>query len=219
MLALYVLWRSVRLPTVRYRTVRSMLCCAGMYTMPAHTAGTPRTAPPESRPPPHVTPSPRFAAAAHHVAIGSDFSGRLVEICVGRGYEALAADSTRLPYRDGWCVMACDGTYPHIPQRTRTLTTLTKNCRTSTLASGRRAVPCRAILRCAVLRCLNAFTPGDRRPGAGRFGRFGCSFDAGLSIAVLHHLSSKARRQLLISETMRVLKSGGAGERASDALR
>ena len=35
------------------------------------------------------------------------------------------------------------------------------------------------------------------------------SFDAALSIAVLHHLSTDARRELLVAETMRVVRVGG----------
>ncbi|EOD04293.1 hypothetical protein EMIHUDRAFT_434315 [Emiliania huxleyi CCMP1516] len=35
------------------------------------------------------------------------------------------------------------------------------------------------------------------------------SFDAALSIAVLHHISSVERRRALVSETMRVLRAGG----------
>eukprot|EP01048_Picozoa_sp_COSAG05_P035128 COSAG05_NODE_15081_length_379_cov_0.550000_1_plen_67_part_10 len=34
-------------------------------------------------------------------------------------------------------------------------------------------------------------------------------FDAALSIAVLHHISTEARRKLLIAETMRIVKRGG----------
>ena len=34
-------------------------------------------------------------------------------------------------------------------------------------------------------------------------------FDAALSIAVLHHVSSEARRRLLLAETLRVLRPGG----------
>eukprot|EP01051_Picozoa_sp_SAG22_P013053 SAG22_NODE_1420_length_4465_cov_7.857994_3_plen_344_part_00 len=40
--------------------------------------------------------------------------------------------------------------------------------------------------------------------------RDGC-FDAALSIAVLHHLSTRARRVQLVHETMRVVRVGGAG--------
>jgi alkylated DNA repair protein alkB family protein 8 len=35
------------------------------------------------------------------------------------------------------------------------------------------------------------------------------SFDAALSIAVLHHISSLPRRQRLVAETMRILRPGG----------
>ena len=35
------------------------------------------------------------------------------------------------------------------------------------------------------------------------------AFDAALSIAVLHHVSSEGRRRLLFAETLRVLRPGG----------
>ena len=35
------------------------------------------------------------------------------------------------------------------------------------------------------------------------------AFDAALSIAVLHHVSSEGRRRLLLAETLRVLRPGG----------
>ena len=35
------------------------------------------------------------------------------------------------------------------------------------------------------------------------------AFDAALSIAVLHHVSSEPRRALLVAETLRVLRPGG----------
>ena len=56
---------------------------------------------------------------------------------------------------------------------------------------------------CVAVPSLSRFSYLISPRGAG-----GC-FDAALSIAVLHHLSTDARRKLLVEQTMRVLRVGG----------